>query len=137
MTETSPVSFQTTVDDPLVKRVETVGRVHPHVEVKIMGDEGQRIAQRGEIGEIWTKSVVQFSCIYYHVLTFAPPAELCRGYPVMLGYWNEPGKTEDTVLEDGFIKTGDLAFIDEDGYCHVWAAVRFSSVIALLVPDHG
>jgi fatty-acyl-CoA synthase len=95
MTETSPVSFQSDCEDPLERRVSTVGRIHPHVEVKIVDDRG-RIVPRGVTGELCT-----------------------RGYSVMLGYWGEPEKTAEVVDDAGWMHTGDLATIDEEGYCKV------------------
>ncbi len=95
MTETSPVSFQTSHDDPLERRVGTVGRVHPHVEVKIVDAEG-RIVPPGASGELCT-----------------------RGYSVMLGYWNDAEKTAEAIDRAGWMHTGDLATIDEEGYCNI------------------
>ena len=95
MTETSPVSTQTAVDDPLDRRVGTVGRIHPHVEVKIVDDEG-RIAAPGETGELCT-----------------------RGYSVMRGYWNDDEKTAECVDDAGWMHTGDLATMDEEGYFNI------------------
>jgi fatty-acyl-CoA synthase len=95
MTETSPVSFQSSVDDPIERRVSTVGTVLPHVEAKIV-DEMGRTVPRGTSGEL-----------------------LVRGYLVMAGYWNDPGKTRDAVDEEGWMHTGDLATLDEHGYCKI------------------
>ena len=95
MTETSPVSFQTSVDDPVDKRVNTVGRVHPHVQVKIIDDEG-RVVPVGTRGELCT-----------------------RGYSVMLGYWGDDEKTRESIDPAGWLHTGDLAVIDELGYCDI------------------
>jgi len=95
MTETSPVSTQTAVDDPLAKRTQTVGRVHPHVEIKIVGEEG-RIVPRGTPGELCT-----------------------RGYNVMLGYWNDPGATARAIDAGRFMRTGDVAVMDDDGYVNI------------------
>ena len=89
MTETSPVSFQTQPDDPLERRVGTVGRVHPHVQVKIVDEEG-RVAPRGAAGELLT-----------------------RGYSVMRGYWGEAERTRQVLDAGGWMHTGDLAVIDE------------------------
>ncbi|MBZ9823002.1 AMP-binding protein [Mesorhizobium sp. CA4] len=95
MTETSPVSFQSSVDDPLEKRVSTVGRIHPHVEVKAIGADGATVA----VGE---------------------PGELCtRGYSVMKGYWDDAEKTREAIDADGWMHTGDLATIDAEGYCNI------------------
>ncbi len=95
MTETSPVSFQSSVDDPLERRVSTVGRIQPHIEVKIVDGEG-RIVPRGEKGELLT-----------------------RGYCVMLGYWNDEEKTREAIDAAGWMHTGDLATIDPEGYCNI------------------
>ena len=92
MTETSPVSFQSATDDPVEKRVATVGRIQPHLEVKIIDGEG-RIVPRGTPGELCT-----------------------RGYSVMLGYWNDHEKTAEAIDAAGWMHTGDLATIDADGY---------------------
>ncbi len=95
MTETSPVSFQTSTDAPLEKRVSTVGRVHPHVEVKLV-DEMGRIVPAGTPGELCT-----------------------RGYNVMLGYWGDEEKTRQVLDPAGWMHTGDLAVLDEAGYCNI------------------
>lgn len=95
MTETSPVSFQSAVDDPLERRVSTVGRVHPHVEVKIVGTDGL-VVPRGQTGELCT-----------------------RGYSVMLGYWDDADTTADAVDAERWMHTGDLATLDGEGYCNV------------------
>jgi fatty-acyl-CoA synthase len=95
MTETSPVSTQSSVDDPLERRVSTVGRVQPHIEVKIVDSQG-RIVPRGVTGEFCT-----------------------RGYSVMRGYWNDPGKTHEAVDVAGWMHTGDLATMDEEGYVNI------------------
>ncbi len=100
MTETSPASFQSAVDDPLERRVSTVGRIHPHVEVKIVDLEG-RIVPRGVSGELCT-----------------------RGYSVMLGYWDEPEKTADVLDDKGWMHTGDLATIDAEGYCNIVGRIK-------------
>ncbi|PBC07631.1 AMP-binding protein [Mesorhizobium sp. WSM3859] len=100
MTETSPVSFQSSVDDPLEKRVSTVGRIHPHVEVKAIGADGATVA----VGE---------------------PGELCtRGYSVMKGYWDDAEKTREAIDVDGWMHTGDLATIDAEGYCNIVGRVK-------------
>ena len=99
MTETSPVSFQSGIDDPLDKRVSTVGRVMPHLEVKIVDAEGQTVPV-GERGELCTK-----------------------GYSVMLGYWGEEGRTLEAI-RDGWMHTGDLATMDEEGYCNIVGRVK-------------
>jgi fatty-acyl-CoA synthase len=100
MTETSPASFQSATDDPLERRVSTVGRVHPHVEVKIVDLEG-RVVPRGEPGELCT-----------------------RGYSVMLGYWDEPEKTADVLDTNGWMHTGDVAVIDQEGYCNIVGRIK-------------
>ena len=95
MTETSPVSFQTVPEDPLNIRVSTVGRVHPHVEVKII-DETGHVVPRGTTGELLT-----------------------RGYSVMQGYWADEANTRMALDEARWMHTGDLATIDDDGYCTI------------------
>ena len=100
MTETSPVSFQTTLDDPLERRVSTVGRIHPHVEVKIIDADG-RIVVPGVAGELCT-----------------------RGYPVMLGYWGEEARTAEVIDPAGWMHTGDLATIDAEGYCTIVGRIK-------------
>jgi fatty-acyl-CoA synthase len=96
MTETSPVSTQTTAEDELERRVGTVGRVHPHVEVKVVDPETGRTVPRGEPGELCT-----------------------RGYSVMLGYWDEPERTSEAIDAARFMHTGDLATMDEEGYLKI------------------
>jgi fatty-acyl-CoA synthase len=100
MTETSPVSFQTNVDDPLERRVSTVGRVHPHLEVKVVDAEG-RIVPRGERGELCT-----------------------RGYSVMLGYWGDPERTAQVIDAARWMRTGDLATIDDEGFCNIVGRIK-------------
>jgi fatty-acyl-CoA synthase len=95
MTETSPVSFQSQADDPLERRVTTVGRVHPHVQVKIIDTDG-RVVPRGTPGELLT-----------------------RGYSVMRGYWNDEERTRDVLDAGGWMHTGDLAVLDAEGYCNI------------------
>ena len=95
MTETSPVSFQTATDDPLERRVATVGRVHPHIRARVVDADGRCVA-RGVQGELHT-----------------------RGYSVMQGYWGEPEKTREVLDPAGWMRTGDLGIIDEDGYCRI------------------
>jgi fatty-acyl-CoA synthase len=95
MTETSPVSFQTVADDPLERRVSTVGRIHPHVEVKIV-DEAGHVVPRGSTGELLT-----------------------RGYSVMRGYWNDEANTRTALDDARWMHTGDLAVIDHEGYCTI------------------
>jgi fatty-acyl-CoA synthase len=100
MTETSPASFQSATDDPLDRRVSTVGRIHPHVEVKIIDLEG-RVVPRGEPGELCT-----------------------RGYSVMLGYWDETEKTAEVLDANGWMHTGDIATIDSEGYCNIVGRIK-------------
>lgn len=100
MTETSPISFQSGVDDPIDRRVSTVGRIQPHAEVKIVDDAG-RIAAVGARGELCT-----------------------RGYLVMRGYWDDPERTREAIDEAGWMHTGDLATIDTDGYCNIVGRVK-------------
>jgi fatty-acyl-CoA synthase len=95
MTETSPVSFQSFGDDPLDKRTSTVGRIHPHLEVKIIAADGT-IAPVGEKGELCT-----------------------RGYSVMHGYWEDPERTALSIDANGWMRTGDLAILDNAGYCSI------------------
>ncbi|WP_139977647.1 AMP-binding protein [Nocardioides litoris] len=101
MTETSPVSCQTRVDDDLERRTATIGRVHPHVEVKVVDPVSGATLERGEPGELCT-----------------------RGYSVMLGYWDEPEKTAEAVDADGWMHTGDLAVMREDGYCNIVGRIK-------------
>jgi fatty-acyl-CoA synthase len=95
MTETSPVSFQSAHDDPLERRVSTVGRIQPHIEVKIVDPEGKIVAP-GVAGELLT-----------------------RGYCVMRGYWDDPAATAAAIDEAWFMHTGDMATIDQEGYCNI------------------
>jgi fatty-acyl-CoA synthase len=101
MTETSPVSTQTRLDDPLEKRVATVGPVHPHVEVKIIDPETGRTIRRGETGELCT-----------------------RGYCVMLGYWEDEEATRDVIDAARWMHTGDLATMDDDGYLNIVGRIK-------------
>jgi fatty-acyl-CoA synthase len=101
MTETSPVSAQTTADDDMERRVSTVGRVHPHVEVKIINPDNGLVLPRGEPGEMCT-----------------------RGYSVMLGYWNEPEKTAEAIDAGRWMHTGDLAVIDAAGYLNIVGRIK-------------
>lgn len=100
MTETSPVSFQSGTDDPIDRRVSTVGRVQPHLEVKIVDNEG-RIVPRGQSGELCT-----------------------RGYSVMLGYWDDEAKTKEAIDAGGWMHTGDLAVIDDEGFCNIVGRIK-------------
>ncbi|CAH2601740.1 putative acyl-CoA synthetase YngI [Rhodovastum atsumiense] len=100
MTETSPVSFQTTPDDPIERRVASVGRVQPHLEVKVVDAEGR-------------------------VVPAGTPGELCtRGYSVMLGYWDDAERTAQAVDKAGWMHTGDLATIDAEGYCAIVGRIK-------------
>jgi len=101
MTETSPVSTQTRVDDDLDRRTSSIGRVHPHVEIKIVDPTTGDVVERGEPGEFCT-----------------------RGYSVMLGYWEEPDKTAEAIDADGWMHTGDLAVMREDGYCNIVGRIK-------------
>lgn len=100
MTETSPVSFQSNIDDPLDKRVSSVGRIHPHVEVKIVDETGAAVPVNTQ-GELLT-----------------------RGYSVMKGYWDDPEQTKASIDADGWMHTGDLATLDEAGFCAITGRVK-------------
>ena len=100
MTETSPVSFQSSTDDPLERRVTTVGRVQPHVEARVVDADGRTVPV-GTPGELWT-----------------------RGYLVMQGYWGDEARTREAVVEGGWMRTGDLATIDAEGYCNIVGRVK-------------
>ena len=101
MTETSPVSCQTRADDDLERRTATIGRVHPHVEVKIVDPVSGETVPRGTPGEFCT-----------------------RGYSVMLGYWDDAEKTAEAIDADGWMHTGDLAEMREDGYCNIVGRIK-------------
>ena len=101
MTETSPVSTQSALDDPLEKRVGTVGRVHPHVEVKVVDPETGEMVRRGSSGELCT-----------------------RGYSVMLGYWDNTVATADVIDTARWMHTGDLATMDDDGYVNIVGRIK-------------
>jgi fatty-acyl-CoA synthase len=101
MTETSPVSTQTTADDDMERRVSTVGRVHPHLEVKVIDPETGLVLPRGMNGELCT-----------------------RGYSVMLGYWDEPEKTAEAIDAGRWMHTGDLAVMDEAGYLNIVGRIK-------------
>ena len=101
MTETSPVSTQTRADDDLERRTATIGRVHPHVEIKIVDPLTGEAVPRGETGEFCT-----------------------RGYSVMLGYWDDPDKSAEAIDADGWMHTGDLAVMREDGYCNIVGRIK-------------
>ena len=95
MTETSPVSFQSSPHDSLERRVTTVGRIQPHMEAKVIDADG-------------------------HTVPRGVPGELCsRGYAVMLGYWDDPARTAEAIDADGWMHTGDLGVIDDEGYCNI------------------
>jgi fatty-acyl-CoA synthase len=101
MTETSPVSTQTTPDDPFDQRVGSVGRVHPHVEIRIADPDTNETVSRGVDGEVQT-----------------------RGYSVMRGYWDEPDKTAAAIDADGWMHTGDLGVMDDDGYVAITGRIK-------------
>ena len=101
MTETSPVSRQTAVDDPVEERVTTVGRVHPHLEIKIVDPDTGATVPRGTAGEQCT-----------------------RGYSVMLGYWDDPEATAKAIDDAGWMHTGDLAVMDDDGYLKIVGRIK-------------
>ncbi|PWW65725.1 AMP-binding protein [Actinokineospora spheciospongiae] len=101
MTETSPVSTQTRADDSVERRVSTVGRVHPHLEVKVVDPDSGRTLPRGEPGELCT-----------------------RGYSVMLGYWEQPDKTAEAVDAARWMHTGDLAVMDAEGYLNITGRIK-------------
>lgn len=101
MTETSPVSCQTRMTDDLERRTSSIGRAHPHVEIKVVDPETGETVPRGEPGEFCT-----------------------RGYSVMLGYWNDPEKTSAAIDPDGWMHTGDLAVMRDDGYCNVVGRIK-------------
>ncbi len=101
MTETSPVSTQTSADDPLDKRVGTVGRVHPHVEIKVIDPITGQVVPRGETGELCT-----------------------RGYSVMLGYWDDDERTAEAIDRGRWMHTGDLAVMDDEGYLKIVGRIK-------------
>ena len=101
MTETSPVSFQTRHDAPLDKRVQTVGQIHPHIEVKIIDPADQHVLPVGEVGELCT-----------------------RGYSVMTGYWQNETATREAIDAARWMHTGDLAVMDEDGYVNIVGRIK-------------
>ena len=101
MTETSPVSAQTRADDDMERRVSTVGRVHPYVEVKIVDPETGLTVPRGATGEMCT-----------------------RGYSVMLGYWDDPEQTSAAIDQARWMHTGDLAVMDEAGYLNIVGRIK-------------
>ena len=99
--DVSPVSTQTRVDDDLERRTASIGRVHPHVEIKIVDPVTGETVERGQPGELCT-----------------------RGYSVMLGYWDDPEKTAEAIDADGWMHTGDLAEMREDGYCNIVGRIK-------------
>jgi len=100
MTETSPVSFQTSVNDPLERRIATVGLIHPHVEARVIDSAGRTVPP-------------------------GIPGELCvRGYCVMQCYWDEEAQTREAIDQDGWMHTGDLAVIDAEGYCRIVGRIK-------------
>ena len=101
MTETSPVSCQTLSDDDMERRTETIGKVHPHVEIKIVDPVTGKTVERGQTGEFCT-----------------------RGYSVMIGYWNDQEKTDEAIDADGWMHTGDLAVMRDDGYCNIVGRIK-------------
>ena len=101
MTETAPVSTQSATDDPLAKRVSTVGRIHPHVEIKIVDPNNGQVVPRGQSGELCT-----------------------RGYSVMLGYWNNPDATSQAIDAGRWMHTGDLATMDDEGYINIVGRIK-------------
>jgi fatty-acyl-CoA synthase len=101
MTETSPASCQTRIDDDLERRTASIGRAHPHVEIKIVDPATGAIVERGVPGEFCT-----------------------RGYSVMLGYWQDEEKTREAIDADGWLNTGDLAIMRPDGYCNIVGRIK-------------
>jgi fatty-acyl-CoA synthase len=101
MTETSPVSCQTLIDDDLERRTGSIGRAHPHVEIKIVDPETGEVVDRGQTGEFCT-----------------------RGYSVMLGYWEDRAKTDEAIDAEGWMHTGDLAVMRDDGYCNIVGRIK-------------
>ena len=101
MTETSPVSTQSTTDDPLERRVSTVGRVHPHVEIKIVDPATGAVVPRGNAGELCS-----------------------RGYIVMRGYWNNDEATREAIDPARWMHTGDLAIMDAEGYLNIVGRIK-------------
>lgn len=101
MTETSPVSCQTLLDDDLERRTSSIGRAHPHVEIKIIDRETGHVVERGQPGELCT-----------------------RGYSVMLGYWDDEDRTNEAIDSEGWMHTGDLAVMRKDGYCNIVGRIK-------------
>ena len=100
MTETSPVSLQSATDDPIEKRVSTVGRAHPHVTVKVVDEAGETLPLN-QPGELWV-----------------------HGYSVMKGYWDDEERTREAIVDDGWMRTGDQATVDDEGYCNIVGRVK-------------
>lgn len=100
MTETSPVSFQSLTTTPLQLRVETVGTLLPHLICKVVDTEGNTV-ERNTPGEF-----------------------LVKGFSVMTGYWNQPDKTKEVIDKEGFMRSGDLATIDNEGYCRIVGRIK-------------
>jgi fatty-acyl-CoA synthase len=101
MTETSPVSTQTRADDDLERRTATIGRVHPHVEIKVVDPVTLETVERGQPGELCT-----------------------RGYSVMIGYWDDQERTDEAIDSEGWMHTGDLAEMRDDGYCNIVGRIK-------------
>ena len=101
MTETSPVSTQTRMGTPIEKQVSTVGQVHPHLEIKIINPESGKVVPLGQAGELCT-----------------------RGYSVMKGYWDDPEKTAESIDDAGWMHSGDLATMDEEGYINIVGRIK-------------
>lgn len=101
MTETSPVSMQSSTTDPIERRVSTIGKVHPHLEVKVVDPVAGNTAARGRPGELCT-----------------------RGYSVMIGYWEDAEKTAEAIDEDGWMHSGDIAIIDAEGYGNIVGRIK-------------
>ncbi|KDD75281.1 AMP-binding enzyme [Helicosporidium sp. ATCC 50920] len=101
MTETSPVSFQTCPDDPVERQVASVGRIHPHVEARVANPQSGETLPCGEVGELWV-----------------------RGYSVMRGYWGDERATAEAVDREGWMHTGDLVKVDEQGYCNIVGRIK-------------
>jgi len=101
MTETSPVSTQTSRDDTVGRRVSTVGRVHPHVEIQVIDPASGEVVPRGTAGELCT-----------------------RGYSVMRGYWEQPDKTAEAIDGEGWMHTGDIAIMDDEGYVNITGRIK-------------
>jgi len=101
MTETSPVSTQTKIGTPLIKQVSTVGQIHPHLEIKIIDEQTGQVVPIGQPGELCT-----------------------RGYSIMLGYWNDPERTAESIDSARWMHTGDIAIMDEEGYVNIAGRIK-------------